>query len=220
VKPTSTTTPLFSGIGLGGWGLVFEGREKMTKLFNTLTPKCNRMSITVVNQETIEQNIFLIRGQKVILDRDLAQLYGVETRALNQAIHRNIERFPVDFMFALTRDEIMRISQIVTSSEIKYSKRVNAFTEQGVAVLSSVLRSPRAVRVNIEIMRVFVRLRQMLATHKALARELSELELNLQDHDEKIQAIFETIRQQMTPAETPAGESVSSSKNTVRNIRQ
>jgi hypothetical protein len=199
---------------------VFEGRGKMTKLFNTLTPKCNRMSITVVNQETIEQNIFLIRGQKVILDRDLAQLYGVETRALNQAIHRNIERFPVDFMFALTRDEIMRISQIVTSSEIKYSKRVNAFTEQGVAVLSSVLRSPRAVRVNIEIMRVFVRLRQMLATHKALARKLSELELNLQDHDEKIQAIFETIRQQMTPAETPAGESVSSSKNTVRNIRQ
>lgn len=79
MKPTSTTTPLFSGIGLGGWGLVFEGRGKMTKLFNTLTPKCNRMSITVVNQETIEQNIFLIRGQKVILDRDLAQLYGVET---------------------------------------------------------------------------------------------------------------------------------------------
>jgi hypothetical protein len=160
------------------------------------------MSSKVVLQETIEQKIFLVRGLKVILDRDLAQLYGVETRVLNQAVHRNIERFPDDFMFALTRDEIMRISQIVTSSEIKYSKRVNAFTEQGVAMLSSVLRSSRAVVVNIEIMRVFVRLRQMFSTHKALARKLAELELRVQGHDEQIQAIFEAIRQLMTPTES------------------
>jgi hypothetical protein len=110
--------------------------------------------------DQIERSIHLIRGQKVMLDRDLAEFYGVETRVLNQAVGRNVERFPEDFMFALIREEIMRISQTVTSSEIKYSKRVRAFTEQGVAMLSSVLRSKRAVQVNIEIMRAFVRLRQ------------------------------------------------------------
>ncbi len=94
--------------------------------------------------ERIEKAILFIRGEKVLLDRDLAELYGVETRVLNQAVRRNIKRFPKDFMFELTRDEIMRISQTVTSSQIKYSKRVLAFTEQGVAMLSSVLNSERA----------------------------------------------------------------------------
>jgi len=102
--------------------------------------------------EKIEKSILLIRGQKVLLDRDLAALYGVETRVLNQAVRRNIKRFPKDFMFVLTRDEIIRISQTVTSSEIKYSKRVHAFTEQDVAMLSSVLKSERAIEVNITIM--------------------------------------------------------------------
>ena len=113
--------------------------------------------------ERIELSILLIRGQKVILDRDLAQLYGVETRALNQAVRRNIDRFPGDFMFCLTREEIMRISQFVISSAhpgvktLRFSKNVMAFTERGVAMLSSVLNSPKAVQVNIQIMRNYFR---------------------------------------------------------------
>ena len=153
--------------------------------------------------ERIERAILLVRGQKVLLDRDLAVLYGVETRALNQAVRRNIKRFPPDFMFELTREEIMRISQTVISSEIKYSKRVHAFTEQGVAMLSSVLKSERAIEVNIAIMRVFVRLREMMATHKELALKLRELESRIQDHDEQIVAIFEAIHRLMTPPDRP-----------------
>ena len=126
--------------------------------------------------ERIKQSIVLIRGLKVMLDRDLANLYEVETRVLNQAVGRNIKRFPEDFMFALTRDEIMRISQIVTSSDIKYAKRVHAFTEQGVAMLSSVLRSERAVEVNIAIMRAFVQLRKMLASNVELSSKLKQME--------------------------------------------
>ena len=119
--------------------------------------------------ERLEKIIFLIRGKKVILDRDLAELYGVETRALNQSVTRNLERFPPDFMFGLTRDEISGISQFVTSSNLKFSKRVTVFTEQGVAMLSSVLRSKRAVAVNVEIMRTFVRLREILTSNEGLA---------------------------------------------------
>ena len=153
--------------------------------------------------ERIERAILLVRGQKVMLDRDLALLYGAETRALNQAVRRNIKRFPPDFMFELTREEIMRISQTVISSEIKYSRRVHAFTEQGVAMLSSVLNSERAIEVNIAIMRVFVRLREMMATHKELAFKLAEHEDRLEGHDEQIQNIFEAIRQLMTPPDRP-----------------
>jgi len=151
--------------------------------------------------ERIEKAILLVRGQKVMLDRDLAVLYGAETRVLNQAVRRNIKRFPLDFMFELTREEIMRISQIVISSEIKYSRRVHAFTEQGVAMLSSVLNSERAIEVNIAIMRVFVRLREMMGTHKELAFKLVELEERLEGHDEQIRSIFEAIRQLMMPPE-------------------
>ena len=153
--------------------------------------------------ERIEKAILLVRGQKVMLDRDLAVLYGVETRVLNQAVRRNIKRFPPDFMFELTRKEIMRISQTVISSDIKYSKRVHAFTEQGVAMLSSVLNSERAIEVNIAIMQVFVRLREMMATHKELAFKLVELEERLEGHDEQIQNIFEAIQLLMTPPEPP-----------------
>ena len=145
--------------------------------------------------ETIANKILFLRKEKVLLDHDLAKLYGVETRVLNQAVSRNIRRFPADFMFILTRDEIMRISQIVTSSEIKYSKRVRAFTEQGVAMLSSVLNGQRAIEVNIAIMRAFVHLRKMIVSHKELAKKLQELEHHIKDHDEKIQAIFEAIQQ-------------------------
>jgi len=155
---------------------------------------------TVMPLEKIVQHIHLIRGQKVMLDRDLATLYGVETRALNQAVRRNIDRFPEDFMFSLSRDEIMRISQVVTSSEIKFSKGVLAFTEQGVAMLSSVLRSPRAVRVNIEIMRAFVRLRRMLASNAALARRLDGLE---RKYDAQFRVVFEALRKLMAPPSEP-----------------
>jgi hypothetical protein len=115
--------------------------------------------------ERLEKAIFLIRGEKVMLDRDLAELYGVETRTLNQSVRRNLERFPPDFMFELTRDEIAGISQFVTSSNLKFSKRVTAFTEQGVAMLSGVLHSKRAIAVNVEIMRTFVKLRQILTSN-------------------------------------------------------
>jgi len=150
--------------------------------------------------ERIKQSIVLIRGQKVMLDRDLANLYEVETRVLNQAVRRNIKRFPEDFMFALTRDEIMRISQIVTSSDIKYAKRVHAFTEQGVAMLSSVLKSERAIEVNIAIMRAFVQLREMLASNVGLARKLKQME---KKYDEHFKIVFEAIRQLMTPPAKP-----------------
>ena len=145
--------------------------------------------------EIIEGKILFIRGQKVMLDRDLAQLYGVETRVLNQAVRRNIERFPADFMFTLTRDEIMRISQIVISSgheTIKFSKNVMAFTEQGVAMLSSVLNSKRAVQVNIAIMRVFVKLREMIASNKELSRRLDKLE---KKYDAQFKVVFDAIRE-------------------------
>jgi hypothetical protein len=145
--------------------------------------------------EKITNKILFLRNEKVLLDRDLAKLYGVETRVLNQAVSRNIKRFPPDFMFTLTRDEIMKISQIVTSSGLKYSKRVRAFTEQGVAMLSSVLNSHRAIEVNIAIMRAFVHMRKMIASHKELAKKFKELEYHIKDHDEKIQAIFEAIQQ-------------------------
>jgi hypothetical protein len=146
--------------------------------------------------ERVERAIFLIRGEKVMLDRDLAELYGVETRTLNQSVRRNLERFPPDFMFELTRDEIAGISQFVTSSNLKFSKRVTAFTEQGVAMLSSVLRSKRAIAVNVEIMRTFARLRQMLTSNAKLARTLEELE---RKYDRQFKVVFDAIRQLMMP---------------------
>ncbi len=160
----------------------------------------------LVSVGRIDRLIYAVRGQRVMLDRDLAVLYGVETRVLNQAVRRNRERFPADFMLELTRKEIMRISQIVTSSDLKFSKRVTGFTEQGVAMLSSVLNSSRAIQVNIEIMRAFVRLREVLATHRELAHKLAELERKTASHDGQIQKIFEAIRQLMTPPEPPRKE--------------
>ena len=149
--------------------------------------------------ERITEKILLIRGQKVILDQDLAALYQVETRILVQAVKRNIGRFPDDFMFQLTRDEheILR-SQIVISSESHGGRRYQpyAFTEQGVAMLSSVLHSERAVQVNIEIMRAFVRLRQLLSTHSDLQKKLIKLE---QKYDKQFQVVFEAIRELMKP---------------------
>jgi hypothetical protein len=152
--------------------------------------------------EIIEKKIYLIRGHKVMLDRDLAELYGVETRVLNQAVRRNIDRFPEDFMFALTREEIMNLSQIVISSRIKHAPNVFVFAEQGVAMLSGVLNSERAIQVNIAIMRTFVKLREMLSSNKELAHKLTLLENRIEKHDGEIKAIFNAIRQLMVPPET------------------
>ena len=151
--------------------------------------------------ERIRAAIILLRGQKVMLDRDLAELYGVETRVLNQAVKRNKDRFPDDFMFPLTREEIRNISQfVISSTRSKHAPRMYAFSEQGVAMLSGVLNSPRAVRVNIGIMRAFVQLRHLLATHEDLARKLAELE---KKYDAQFQVVFDAIRQLMTPPEPP-----------------
>ena len=160
----------------------------------------NRMNATrsTIPLERIERANYLIGGERVMLDRDLATLYGVETRVLNQAVARNHERFPSDFMFTSTREEIIRISQTVTSSNVKFSKRVTAFTEQGVAMLSSVLRSKRAIAVNVEIMRAFVRLRQILASNADLARKLHELE---KKYDVQFKIVFDAIRDLMRPSE-------------------
>ncbi len=157
----------------------------------------------IIPIEIVEQKIFMIRGHKVMIDRDLASLYGVETRVLNQAVRRNIDRFPEDFMFSLTRQEIRDLSQLVISSKIKHSPNVFVFTEQGVSMLSSVLKSKRAVKVNIQIMRAFVKLRQILSTNKELVHKLSQLERKTEKHDAEIHAIFKAIRQLMTPPEKP-----------------
>jgi len=160
---------------------------------------------TIVSVNRIEGMIYLIRGQKVMLDSDLADLYGVETKVLKRAVKRNRERFPEDFMFQLNNKELIRLRcQNGTSKMGRGGSRYlpYAFTEQGVAMLSGVLTSPRAIRVNIAIMRAFVRLRQLLASHKELARKLEELERHLRDHDEQIKAIFSAIRQLMAHPKT------------------
>jgi hypothetical protein len=165
------------------------------------------MSKQIIPVEQIARKILYLRNQKVLLDRDLAALYGVETRVLNQAVKRNTNRFPDDFVFTLSRQEIARISQFVTSSgRLKFSNRVRAFTEQGVAMLSSVLNSERAVKVNIAIMRAFVKLRQTLETNRELARKFKELERRVGKHDEEIAAIFDAIRQLMAPPKQPRRE--------------
>jgi hypothetical protein len=156
--------------------------------------------------EVIERKIYLIRGEKVMLDSDLADLYGVMVKVLNQAVKRNIRRFPEDFMFQLTQeeDESLR-SQIVTLKKGRGEHRKylpNVFTEQGVAMLSSVLNSDRAIEVNIQIMRAFVKLREMLSSNKELAHKLTLLENRIEKHDGEIKAIFNAIRQLMVPLET------------------
>jgi phage regulator Rha-like protein len=160
----------------------------------------------LIPQEIIESKIFLIRGRKVVLDRDLAALYGVETKAINQAVKRNSQRFPDDFMFRLSAGETQQLlrSQFVTLKRGQHYKYLPyVFTENGVAMLSSVLNSERAIQVNITMMRVFVRLRQMMASHSALAGKLAELEERIQDHDEQITDIFKAIRQLITPPIKP-----------------
>jgi phage regulator Rha-like protein len=143
----------------------------------------------------------------MMLDEHLAELYGVETKALKRAVRRNRDRFPADFMFELRAQEYAALRrQFGTLKRGQHAKYLPyAFTEQGVAMLSSVLRSKRAVLVNVEIMRAFVRLREILATHRQLAGKLAELERRMATHDEQIQAIFEAIRQLLNAPEPPRG---------------
>ncbi len=171
-------------------------------------------SIAIV-PEAIENKIFLIRGLKVMIDKDLAALYGVPTKRLNEAVKRNLKRFPDDFMFLLNKDEANQVyvsqnlsrSQFATLKQghnIKYQPY--AFTEQGIAMLSTVLNSERAIHVNIAIMRAFVKLRQILSGHKELAHKLTELEHKIERHDEDIIAIFDAIRQIMKEESKPKGQ--------------
>ena len=149
--------------------------------------------------ERLEKAIYVIRGEKVILDRDLAALYGVPTKVLKQAVRRNIDRFPADFMFVLNTSEFQNWrSQFVTSKADRKGLRHSpyAFTEHGILMLSSVLKSDRAIQVNIEIMRTFVRLRQMLASNAELSRRLDELESK---YDRQFKVVFDAIRKLMSP---------------------
>jgi hypothetical protein len=188
----------------GRW---MEWEAEKIRLESALTMSANAR---IESSERIEKSILLIRRQRVMLDSDLAELYGVPTKVLNQAVRRNQTRFPQDFMFQLTQQEFQSLrSQIVTSSfksQIAISSAdwggrrhpPYAFTEQGVAMLSSVLRSKRAVHANIEIMRAFVRIRQILASNTQLARRLDALE---KKYDAQFKVVFDAIRQLMAPPE-------------------
>ncbi|MGD9719892.1 MAG: ORF6N domain-containing protein [Pirellulales bacterium] len=160
-----------------------------------------KSSQSIIPSERIERSILLVRGHKVLLDSDLAKLYGVETKALTRAVRRNLDRFPGDFLLQLSEAEFDDLKrQFGTSSQWggrRYAPY--AFTEQGVAMLSSVLHSKRSIAVNVEIMRAFVRLREMLSSHAELARRLNELEMK---YDSQFRAVFDAIRQLMIPPAT------------------
>jgi hypothetical protein len=163
---------------------------------------------SIVPAERIQQIILLIRGEKVILDADLAALYGVETRSLNQQVIRNLDRFPADFMFQLTRQELRAlISQFAISNGGRggRTKCPYAFTEHGAIMAASVLNTPRAVEMSVFVVRAFVRLRNFLAAHKELAEKLAELERKLASHDEQIVAIIDAIKRLMAPPVRPDG---------------
>jgi hypothetical protein len=161
-----------------------------------------KRSNSPIPAERIEKAILRIRDQKVLLDTDLAGLYGVETKVMVQAVKRNVVRFPDDFMFQLTPAEYTLLRSQIVTTKGRGGRRTPpyAFTEQGVAMLSSVLRSERAVEVNIEIMRAFVRLREMISSHIELSRKLDALE---QKYDHQFKIVFEAIRQLMAPSPEP-----------------
>ncbi|MBI3602250.1 MAG: ORF6N domain-containing protein [Candidatus Omnitrophica bacterium] len=180
-----------------------------------------RRSESLVPVEVIQNKIYWIRGHKVMLDKDLAELYGVLTKNLNKAVRRNLERFPEDFTFTLTKEEFQNLRfQFGTSSWGGERYLPFVFTEQGVAMLSSVLNSERAVQVNIQIIRVFTKLREMMISHKDLARKIGDLERKFQgkfqEHDKKFILVFEAIKQLLKERPTLAvgGEKSSDYKRT------
>jgi hypothetical protein len=157
----------------------------------------------IVPQEIIESKIFFVRGKKVMIDRDLAKLYGVETKGLNQAVKRNRERFPDDFMLQLTKEEFENWkSQFVTSNSEKRGlrKKPYVFTEHGILMLSNVLSSPKAIQVNIQIMRIFIKMREMLANHVELKQKIETME---KKYDYQFKAIFEAIKQLLESPSKP-----------------
>ena len=159
----------------------------------------------VIVAETIENKIFLIRGQKVIIDYDIAKIFGIATKVLNQAVKRNIDRFPRDFMFVLTKAEK---NELVTNCDrfnsLKHSTALPyAFNEHGAVMLATILNSPSAVEASIYVVRAFIRMREFLSEHKELAQKLKELELKFVGHDEQIRDIIEAINQLLTPPEKP-----------------
>jgi phage regulator Rha-like protein len=165
----------------------------------------NMTTEILIPTETVISKIFFIRNQKVILDTDLAKLYGVETKVLNQSVRRNLRRFPDDFMFQLTKEENTSLrSQFVTLKKGQHSKYLPyVFTEHGVAMLSSVLNSERAIEINILIMRAFVKLREIISTHKKVEEKLKEIDEKLEEHDEHIVKIIEIINRLLMPPEKP-----------------
>lgn len=153
-----------------------------------------------IPKEIIEQRIYLVREQRVMLDRDLARLYGVTTGNLNKAVNRNLDRFPDDFMFLLSNKEVKNlIFQNGISSWGGIRKLTRVFTEHGILMLSSVLKSKKAVQANIQIMRIFIKLRKFLSSHKELAYKLKQLEGKIEKHDEDIRVIFQAIHELMEP---------------------
>ncbi len=186
--------------------------------------KANKNSLvagrpSVIPRVSIERRIYLMRGKKVMIDTDLAALYRVPTKAFNQAVRRNMLRFPADFMFQLTADETENLrSQFVTSSWGGRRYIPFVFTEQGVAMLSSVLKSDRAIQVNIAIMRAFVKLRELLATHQEVAQRLEELERKFQKHDGQIRQVFDAIRALLEPPKSAIGFRVQAPSAKVREV--
>lgn len=164
-----------------------------------MTSKESRTPIEIIPAERIERRIYLVRRQKIMVSSDLADLYGVPAKQLNQAVRRNIERFPADFMFQLSPEEFANLKSQIAVSSWGGARRARpyAFTEEGIAMLSAVLRSPTAVAVSIQIIRVFVRLRALLASHAELQRRLDELERKMAQHDGRLTAVFDAIRQLM-----------------------
>ena len=171
-------------------------RNQVVNLSGFSTLFMNNNDSMLIPEEVIMSKIYLIRNQKVMLDDDLAELCEVETRRLNEQVKRNIDRFPEDFMFQLTKEQFENLkSQFATSSWGGRRKLPYAFTEHGVLMLSSVLNSNRAINVNIQIMRIYTRIRQMVLTHKDILLRLEQIEKTLSSHDEKMLLIFEYLRQ-------------------------
>ena len=162
-------------------------------------------SNTAIPNEVILTRIHIVRGQKIILDSDLADLYQVETKNLKRQVKRNPDRFPEDFMFELTHEEVLHLRCQIGTSRLEWGGsryRPMAFTERGIAMLSSVLGSPGAIQVNIQIIRIFTGMHELMATHREMLAKIEEIEGRLNDHDEKIQAIFDCIKELLREAIT------------------
>jgi len=181
----------------------------------------SKIDLPVIPDEIIIDRIYLVRNQKVMIDRDLAILYGIETKVLKQSVKRNIERFPTDFMFEMTKEELDNWrSQIVTSNSEKMGLRYApyCFTEPGVTMLSCVLNSKRAIEVNIKIIRVFTRLKEMVLTHKDILLKLEQMESQVFKNSKEIQVIFSALKQLLNPAQVSrrkVGFKIGSASNSI-----